>query len=177
VAQLARTLFDLAAPMHHLAAADRRLLRLAAVVHDVGRCNGADGHAADGARLLLADMWLPLSAAERRALAYLTRYHRGAVPKLGEDDVLRPGDDHRRLRVMLALLRAADALDSRAVPTPRLVFALRGRRLHAGVYLAEDSAKARKVYGRRKKLKLLEAVLGCHVDVEIRVAEALALAA
>jgi exopolyphosphatase/guanosine-5'-triphosphate,3'-diphosphate pyrophosphatase len=175
VSRVAGTLFDLTAALHGLGPSDRRLLQLAAIVHDVGRSEGNAGHAVAGCRMLLDDAWLPLTAAERRVVGYLTLHHRGPVPDLGKDDVLADGDDRRAVRVLLALLRAADALDGRSIESPRLVFALRGRHLRVGVYLDEDSPKARKAYGKRKKLRLLEDLLDCRVEVEIRLAEALSL--
>jgi hypothetical protein len=84
---------------------------------------------------------------------------------------------------LLALLRAADALDSRSLETPRLVFALGGRpqrlpvELRVHCYLHADTPKARKVYRRRKKFRLLEDVLGCRVEIEIAHAHALRLVA
>ena len=177
VADIAHTLFKLTAARHDLGSAHRRLLALAAIVHDVGRCDGEDGHEIVGAKMILRDESLPLASSERRALAYLTRYHRGPVPDAGCDRVLRDGDDHDALRMSLALLRAADALDSRSLESPRLVFTLRGSRLGIACYLDEDSAKARRVYSRRKKFKLLEQLLACRVEIDVRFAEALSMVA
>ena len=126
--------------------------------------------------MLMEDRHLPLSHSERR-LAYLTLYHKGHVPDAGDDEILRPGDDADRLRTILALLRAADALDGRSLESPRLVFALEGRRLRIHCYLETDSAKARRVYSRRKKFRLLEEMLDCRVDIEIARAESLHLVA
>ncbi len=177
VADIARTLFTLTSPRHELDSVHRRLLAMAATVHDVGRVDGEDGHEIVGAKMVLRDESLPLTGAERRALAYLTRYHRGPVPDAGCDRILTESDDHDGLRVTLALLRAADALDSRSLESPRLVFALRGRALRIGCYLDEDSAKARRVYSRRKKFRLLEELLGCRVEIDVRCAEALSMVA
>jgi len=197
VASLAATLFDLTASLHELTSiADRRLLQVAALVHDVGRSAVKGGHHASGAAMVLSDESLPLTAAERRAVAYLTLHHRGPVPAAGSDDVLHHGDDDAdRLLKLLALLRAADALDSRSLESPRLVFALvpgparatsgAGQRARAGsrprlrvtCYLETDSPKARRVYERRKKFRLLEDVLGCRVEVEIVQAQALRMVA
>src|SRR5688572_17271980 len=194
VADIGSTMFDLTAPLHGL---DGRpwhdTLKLAALVHDVGRCHGEPNHPADGAAMILSAASLPLSAGQRRALAYLTLYHRGAVPELGDDDVLHPEDDAEGLLKVLALLRAADALDSRSLESPRLVFAWaaaspgaaasRSRpvaatpRLGVTCYLQNDSAKARRVYQRRKKFRLLEDLLGCRVEVEIVLAQALRMVA
>ena len=186
VAAVAATLFDLTAPLHAiLSAADRRLLQLGALVHDVGRCEGSDGHAARGAAMVLADDSLPLTAAERRHAAYLTLYHRGAVPAVGDDDVLHHDqDDAVRLLKLLAVLRAADALDGRALESPQLVFALvpavgtaARPRLRVTCYLQADSDKARRSYQRRKKFRVLEEVLDCRVELEIVQAQALRMVA
>jgi len=178
VADIADTLFTLTRPRHDLGIQHRRLLALGAVVHDVGRCDGEDGHEIAGAKMVLRDESLPLSGSERRALAYLTRYHRGPVPETGDDRILRDDDDHDTLRLTLALLRAADAMDSRSLESPRLVFAMRNSgRLRIACYLDDDSAKARKVYGRRKKFKLLEEILDVRVEIDVRFAEALSMVA
>src|SRR5204862_7367045 len=83
VAAVAATLFDLSAPAHALGDSDRRLAQLAALVHDIGRSQGEENHPADGAAMVLAASSLPLTDVERRQLAYLTLYHRGAVPDVG----------------------------------------------------------------------------------------------
>ena len=184
VAEISATVFDLTRPLHDLAAADSRLLRLASLVHDVGRSVDDAEHPMHGAAMLLADGSLPLPASQRRALAYLTLYHRGPVPAAGDDDVLHPEDDRPRLRRVLGLLRCADALDSRSRETPRLVFALvaDGQRLSRPVlriscYLQSRDEKIRRVYERRKKFRLLEETMACRVDVEVARAEALRLVA
>ena len=183
VAEIAATVFDLTAPLHGLdARGDARLLRLGSLVHDVGRSVSDRDHPVEGAAMLLSDQSLPLSAAERRALAYLTLYHRGAVPAAGDDDVLHPEDGHGRLLRVLALLRCADALDSRSLESPRLVFALTagaaGRpTLRVTCYLQSADEKVRRVYLRRKKFKLLEETLACRVEVEVALAQALRMVA
>ena len=187
VAAIAGNLFDLTLPLHGLALADRRLLRLAAMVHDVGRSVSKPEHPTEGAWMLLADATLPLAPAERRALAYLTCYHRDAVPLPGMDAVLHAADDHDRLLRLLALLRTADALDGRSLEPGRLVFALVGPSggsrasgrmlLRATCYLQHECPKARKVYARRKKFRLLEELLGVRMEVDIAQAEALRLVA
>jgi exopolyphosphatase/pppGpp-phosphohydrolase len=193
VTDIAATLFDLSEGVHGLDDADRRLVQLAGLVHDIGRSRGEENHAAVGAAMVLSSpASLPLSDSERRQLAYLTLYHRGDVPNAGDDDVLHREDDAPRMLKVLALLRAADALDSRSLESPRLVFAwVAGRPRVAGAraaaasrprlcvtcYLQADSAKARRVYQRRKKFRLLEQVLGCQVEVEIVLAQALRMVA
>src|SRR5579862_6932395 len=142
VAALASTLVKITAPMHSLRRADIRLLKMAAIVHDVGRSISKKNHATIGARMVRRGRELPLKNRQRRALAYLTLYHRGQVPDAAEaHEILRPSDDVTRLRMLLAFLRAADALDSRSIDSPTLTFQLRGRRLRIVCRLSEDSPK------------------------------------
>jgi exopolyphosphatase/pppGpp-phosphohydrolase len=179
VANIATELFEISRPLHGLRSRDLRLLRWAAVVHDVGRSICDETHPEQGAALVLDSAGLPLTATDRRYLAYLTLYHRGKVPEPGRDDLLARTDDHGRLLRVLALLRAADGLDNRALARklhapPKVSFGLAHRAngprrstLHVSCYLEKDSTKARRVYQRRKKFKLLEELLRCEVVPQI----------
>ena len=177
VVRIASTLFDLTADLHDLSPRYRRLLRAAALVHDVGRSVNKPEHPRAGARLVLRDRSLGLGPFDRRALAFLTLYHRDGLPALGDESILRAAHDRVALRKVLALLRAADALDSRSLESPRLVFGLKKRRLHVACYLEDFSGKARRVYLRRKKFTLMEDEIGCTVEVDVRSAEALTMVA
>lgn len=169
VLALADALFTLLRPVHGLGASGRRLLRLAALVHDVGRGIDDKRHPQIGARLLRMDRSAPLSASQRRRLAYLTRYHRGAVPEAGYDDILRPDDPHRELRTILAILRAADALDGRQHHPPIIQLKLRDqRRLKVRVDLIDDTRRARRFFSRRKKFRMLADVLGLEIATTLR---------
>jgi exopolyphosphatase/guanosine-5'-triphosphate,3'-diphosphate pyrophosphatase len=177
VADVASALFGLTRPLHGLGGRELKLLRLAAMVHDVGRCISAKGHARRGAEMIEEDLMGVIPAGMRRALAFLTRYHRGSVPERGEEKILNDEADRGSLWVVLGLLRAADALDGRLLESPRLLFALHERRLHIAVYLENDCPRAHKVYARRKKFMLLEEELGCQVEVDVRFGEVLRMVA
>jgi hypothetical protein len=127
--------------------------------------------------MILRDRSLRVGEADRRALAYLTLYHRDSVPAAGEESILRGEDDGESLRKLLAILRAADALDSRSLESPRLVFGLKKKRLHVNCYLEDLTAKARRIYQRRKKFRLMEEELGVRVEVDVLSAEILQLVA
>jgi exopolyphosphatase/pppGpp-phosphohydrolase len=177
VFRIASTLFDLTREIHGLDASARHLLRAAAIVHDVGRSVDKADHPRIGARLVLRDRRLRVSDDDRRALAFLTLYHRDGLPERGGEALLKPDDDRETLRKVLALLRAADALDSRSKESPRLVFGLKKKRLKVTCYLEQLCPKARRVYQRRKKFRLLERELGCTIEVDVRSADALKLVA
>jgi exopolyphosphatase/guanosine-5'-triphosphate,3'-diphosphate pyrophosphatase len=177
VFRIASNLFDLTRDLHGLGPAARNLLRAAAIVHDVGRSVAKGDHESIGAQLVLRDKRLHVGDVDRRALAFLTRYHRGGVPDTGEERILKDGDDRDTLRKLLALLRAADALDSRSKESPRLVFGLKKKRLRVTCYLEQSCPKTRRVYERRKKFRLLEEEMGCTVEVDVRSGDALRLVA
>ena len=177
VSAIASTLIRTTLPLHTLTRADRWLLALAAAVHDVGRSVNNKRHPTIGAKMILKDGSLPLKKRHRRALAYLTLHHRGRVPDDDRRTILRPGDDAATLRTLLAFLRAADTLDSRSLPAPRLGIRLRGRRLQINCRLHEDTPKARRAFLRRKKFHLLEEMLGCRVELTVEASRRLKLVA
>jgi len=177
VAAIASALVKIFQPLHTLTRADLRLLRLAALVHDVGRCVSDKHHPSIGARMILDNAALPLRKRERRALAYLTLHHRGQDRDVRGGAILRSRDDASRLLMLLAFLRAADALDSRSLPAPRLQFALRGRRLRIACRFRGDSDKVRRAFSRRKKFRLLEKMFDCRVEVAIEIQRRLRLVA
>jgi exopolyphosphatase/pppGpp-phosphohydrolase len=177
VARVASTLFDLTQPHHGLRFFHRHILRAAALVHDVGRSIDKPNHPFAGARMILRDRSLRVGEGDRRALAYLTLYHRDSVPAAGDESILRAEDDAESLRRLLAILRAADALDSRSLESPRLVFGLKKKRLHVNCYLEDLTPKARRIYQRRKKFRLMEEELGVRVEVDVLSAEVLQLVA
>lgn len=172
VTAIASILFDLTQDLHDLAASHRRLLRLAAIVHDVGRSVEDRRHPAIGAEMIQEDATLPISNQDRRRLAYLTRYHRGAVPEVGFDGILRDGDSRKAMRRILAVLRAADTLDNRNLTPPRIIMSLRGRKLDVTCFIEDDCAKSRRAFSKRKKFRLLEDLLDCKIDIQIKLAEA-----
>jgi len=165
---IASTIFDLTQSLHRLSNRARRLLCAAALVHDVGRSVSRANHPRQGWRMIMNDPGFPALGICRRYLAYLTLYHRDDVPPLGKDEVLLPGDDKEGMLILLAILRAADALDSRSKESPRLALSMDRRTLKVNCYLRDDSAKVERLYRRRKKFRLLEELLDCAIDVRVK---------
>jgi exopolyphosphatase/guanosine-5'-triphosphate,3'-diphosphate pyrophosphatase len=167
VAANVQSLFEITLPYHDLTFADLRLMKLAAYLHDVGRSVDNKDHPAIGARMIRRNDDLPLKKRHRRLLSYITLRHRGRVPDIHDDPALRRVSDPRRAQLLLAFLRAADALDSRCLPSPQLTFYRRGQRVRIICRLRQDSPKARRIFSRRKKFRLLEQLLGCQVEVAV----------
>ncbi len=165
VAAHVSSLIEITFPLHDLTRAEIRLVKMAAFVHDVGRSINKKKHPMLGARMIRRNADLPLTKQQRRALVYLTLRHRGLVPAAQDDPALGRVNDPARLQLLLGILRAADTLDSRRLASPRLTFSRRGRRIRIVCQLREDSAEARRVFSRRKKFRLLEEMLDCHIEV------------
>jgi exopolyphosphatase/pppGpp-phosphohydrolase len=167
VLALAHKFFELTSRWHALGGAEKRLLGLAALVHDVGRATCDKDHARVGAQMLMENANLPLTDADRRRMAFLTRYHRGKVPERGLEEYLDPGtDDIQELHLLLALLRAADTLDSRSLAPPHLLMTVRARVLTVYGYVAGDAETVGTALGKRKKFMHLEDLLQCKVRTE-----------
>jgi len=169
VAGITTKLFDLLAPRHGLSKKYRRLLHLAALLHDAGRVYGSDGHEHSGAAMVLADRSLPLSPRQRRAIAYLVRYHRGPVPQvLSEQQILQVGDRHQKLRILLGILRACDALDSRRLRPKAIVIRRTAKKLRITCLVRDELSKAKRRLGGSNKFALLESEFGLRVRLRIK---------
>ena len=168
VMQIAGAFFDLTRDLHDLGRRSRWALSAGALVHDVGRSVEPEIHEQIGAEMILTDSSLKLPAPARRWLAYLTLYHRGSIPDVGEDEILRSTDNRESLYTVLGLLRAADTLDSRPLPTPRLVIVRRQRRIQVNCFRRDSLSRAERAFCRPKKYRLMEETIGCSLDVEVR---------
>jgi exopolyphosphatase/pppGpp-phosphohydrolase len=166
VALLAVKLFDLLRARHKLDSAHRQLLWTASLVHDAAKESSPADHDVRGAELVLRDRSLRLSPARRRAVAFLVRYHRdadGAIEAAADVDGIKPD----ALMTLLALLHAADGLDSRRVSVEAVIARRKGRTLHITCVVARKLARARRVLARARKFKLLDRTLGVAVSVRV----------
>lgn len=165
---IATRLFDLTAGFHGLPPFCRRFLRIGALVHDVGRVGGPAGHHVRGAQMVLRNHYLPLSAEERQAAAFLTRFHRKRPPSRRSIREWTPDESRVGvLRKLLAILRAADALDSRRMAAQGLTMRLEGCRLRVQCFVDGDRAAAGRALNKRRKFLMLREVLGLSVKVQI----------
>lgn len=167
VAQIAVSLFDLLADRHGLRPRHRRFLKLAALMHDIGRAKGAEGHHLRGEKIVLNTQALGLSHRERLVVAYLTRYHRGPTPDARQQWLAPSLERPRAMHRLLALLRAADALDSRKLVTEALTLRLRGSRIRIRCFVGELD-QARQTFGGHEQYHLLERTFHVRVNVQLR---------
>ncbi|NUN47824.1 MAG: Ppx/GppA family phosphatase [Candidatus Brocadiae bacterium] len=110
--RLALRMFDDLAPLHRLNGPDREVLEFASLLHDAGYWISAEKHHKHAYYLIVHGALEGFSDAERRLVALVARYHRGAVPS---EDHEGYGDlgrrDRRKVQVLSAILRIADGLD------------------------------------------------------------------
>jgi exopolyphosphatase/guanosine-5'-triphosphate,3'-diphosphate pyrophosphatase len=113
VTALALSLFDQTAALHGLGPAERGLLEVAGLLHDVGYAVSQSAHHKHSLYLIRNADLDGFSARERDLVANVARYHRKALPADRHPDYMALDDDDRTLvRRLAALLRLADGLDA-----------------------------------------------------------------
>jgi exopolyphosphatase/guanosine-5'-triphosphate,3'-diphosphate pyrophosphatase len=111
-ARLAMQIFDQTSELHHLDDEYRDLLLFAALLHDIGYVEGYWGHHKTAYKHILKAQLPGLSKRERRIVANIARYHRGAKPKLSHSGFAGlDADDREIVTILGAILRLADGLD------------------------------------------------------------------
>lgn len=91
----------------------RKILSLAALLHDIGYVEGYENHHKTAFRLIMAAPIPGLSPHDQALIAHIARYHRGALPNPSKHEAfaaLSPADQQLVTRLG-AILRFADGLD------------------------------------------------------------------
>ncbi len=147
-------------------AEDRRILEAAAMLHEVGRSRGPEGHR-KRAYSMIRRLTPPLgwSAEELQCVAVIARYHGGALPQTSNSAFVGLAPKRRRALLPIAgILRLADAfdfshdrqIDRVAVERRDGMLMVYGRGLQEISPVAERLARAR---------YLLETTCGCPIMV------------
>jgi exopolyphosphatase/guanosine-5'-triphosphate,3'-diphosphate pyrophosphatase len=111
-ARLAVLIFDQTADLHHMDEEYRDLLYCAGLLHDIGYVAGYWGHHKTAYKLIMRADLPELTEREKRLVANVARYHRGARPKLKHRGFAALEPEDQELVTMLgAILRLADGLD------------------------------------------------------------------
>ncbi len=112
VARLAGQLFDQLSAVHGLGSRDKRLLMVAAVLHDIGDFVSLKGHHKHSLYLISRAEISGFSQSEMFLIANIARYHRKSAPSVRHGEfALLSSADRERVRRLAAILRIADALD------------------------------------------------------------------
>lgn len=112
VADLAVRLFQELQPEHHLDAHYGFLLRVAAILHDIGMFVSNRSHHKHSMYLIMNSEVFGLSRSDLQLVALIARYHRRALPGPAHVEFNFLGrEDRIAVAKLAALLRVADALD------------------------------------------------------------------
>ncbi len=112
---LALSLFSGLAELHNFKTEERRLLTIAARLHDIGWAKAAVGDHNKASRdMILAENLPGLSDDEKKVCALIARYHTKSVPNPAKHRLFASLSPKARDTVewLSAILRVADALDS-----------------------------------------------------------------
>jgi exopolyphosphatase / guanosine-5'-triphosphate,3'-diphosphate pyrophosphatase len=114
VVNLSLALFDGFTTLHQYGSLERRLLEIAARLHDIGWSQAVSGNHHKLSRDLILELRIPgLDEQERLVCALIARYHTKALPDESRHKRFASLDADRRVLVewLAGLLRVADGLD------------------------------------------------------------------
>ncbi len=158
-------IFDRVARETGLDRADRDVLEMASVLHDVGIAVSPIGHHKHSAYLIRESELAGIPREEQEIVAQVARYHRRGLPRQGHREYAAlPARDRRRVALLAGILRVADALDrDRTSPLPGVEVRLRGGR--ALLLLEGPGDRLLEAWAVDRKKDLLERELGRAVEV------------
>jgi exopolyphosphatase/guanosine-5'-triphosphate,3'-diphosphate pyrophosphatase len=154
VAALSLSLFDQLVEIHGLPEGDRRLLLMAALLHDIGTCFGFQDHHKKSLELIRKAGIPGLDARDQLIVANVARYHRKKPPRRKHRafGLLQPPDRERVVKLS-AVLRIADSLDCDHECRIRHVNVYRNARgLRLSVETSTDIKNALSSFARKSRL-------------------------
>jgi exopolyphosphatase/guanosine-5'-triphosphate,3'-diphosphate pyrophosphatase len=164
-ARLAVRFFDLTRDLHQLGEEYRDLLYCAGLLHDIGYVQGYSGHHKTSYKLILETDLPGLDERQKRIVANVARYHRGARPSLRHRGfaVLEPAEREAVTRLS-AVFRFVDGLDrSHTDAVQDLRVRLEGKRLT--VFVVCPFGCASEIWAGEKKGRALGDLFGLRVEV------------
>ena len=163
VAKLSLKLFDCLGPLHRMGNSERIWLRVASLLHDVGKSVGGECHHKTSRDIIINEANLPFGKHVRKMIGLVARYHKGAMPKDTHKYYKRMDENDKQcVRALAAILRFADGLDAghEGLVTD-LACDVQRKRMVLYI-LGEDGVDLNKAV---KKADLFEQVFGCEVEV------------
>lgn len=168
VDRLACVLFDNLAPLHGLGPSDRQLLRVAALLHDIGDFVSSAAHHKHTQYIIENTDLMGLGKEQRTLVGCIARYHRRAAPSPKHASFKKlTSADRKRVRKLASILRIADALDRSHRSKVRK---LDVRLTDEAIVIAPDGIGdiALEVWTARRKAELFEKTFEQEVRFELR---------
>jgi exopolyphosphatase/guanosine-5'-triphosphate,3'-diphosphate pyrophosphatase len=168
VAKLSLKLFDKLQPLHRMGNSERIWLRVASLLHDIGKSVSGEYHNKASRDIIVNEANLPFRKRVRKIIGLVARYHKGTLP----DDSHKyycglTDDDKQCVKVLAAILRLADGLDAGHKELVTDLACDVQRRCIVIYILGEDGVDLHKVV---KKADLFSQVFGCEVEARTAVA-------
>lgn len=166
VEALSAKLFDATAELHQMDTRDRLLLRVAAIVHEVGNFITPRAHHKHSYYIIHSSEIFGLSTMDMETVALVARYHRHSPPKPAHDGYAEfSRADRMRVSKLAALLRVADALDrAHAQRVREITTRVRGSKFVIGLGEVADIAVERMALA--DKADLFQNIFGLEVVLE-----------
>ena len=166
VCNLCARFFDELADLHQLGSHDALLLKVAAILHEVGTYVSPRAHHKHSEYLILNSEVFGLDRMDVTIVAQVARYHRHSIPVLDHPGYAALGTDDRiRVAKLAALLRVADALErTHAQRVSQIEFRRDGGKLHLHLPGLADAAVER--LAMAGKADLFEQVFGLAVVID-----------
>ena len=171
VSKFSLRLFDELQPLHRMGNTERIWLRIASLLHDVGKSVSGPCHHKASRDIIAKQADLPFRKKVRKIIGLVARYHRGELPE-DTHKYYRQLDDESKQCIckLAALLRLADALDAEhRQMVSNLSCTIRNDRVILYI-LTRDETDLRKV---SRKADLFEQVYNKQVEVRTVVASRL----
>ncbi|HHO52994.1 MAG TPA: Ppx/GppA family phosphatase [Deltaproteobacteria bacterium] len=169
VRDLALVLFDSLSGLK-LDSSARRTLEYAALLHDIGHHIDARDHHKHGQYLILNSRMAGFTAPEVAVVANIVRHHRKRPKRSDHHFAALPRSDQRKVEILSAILRVADALDrSHNQPVIELEAEDDGTSIHL-LARTQDEAHIER-WAAERRVKGLSSALGRPVTIELQPAE------
>ncbi len=167
VADLSMRLFRELQPDHQLGPRHERILRLAAILHEVGLFINTRSHHKHSMYIILNSDLFGLGRADMQLIALIARYHRRAAPQpYHEGYALLDRDDRMIVSKLSAILRVADALDRNHMQQVRELSFVRGHGQFT-VYVHDVQDLTLERVALKEKGSMFEEVYGMKINLEV----------
>ncbi len=165
-ADIAARLFDTLSADHGLGSRERLLLRVAAILHEVGGYINLSAHHKHSYYIIAHSEIFGLTRAETQLVAHVARYHRRSAPKVSHLEYMAlPRESRVIINKLAAILRVADALArGRIRQAEQVEFHHEGDELSIVVHGAENLVLEKKSVAA--KSEMFEDVYGMKIRFE-----------
>lgn len=135
VTRLSLQLFDATVPLHEYGETERLWLAVAALLHDCGKVMGKKDHHMTSQSLIINLPSLQFPAKEKRIIAMIARYHRGAYPHSTDKYFRNIGLERQKtVEVLSGILRLTDGLAKKAPTLQAVSGTIGGKHIQLDLY-------------------------------------------